>query len=101
MFLCIRYFNPKPLFFYYDDPDGAVCKIILPANAPIHQIISAGQSSTEAAKKDACLKACKALHEVGALTDYLLPEQEDKYDEPTQDLPDSESSNGQRYHYLI
>ncbi|KAI3446800.1 hypothetical protein Pfo_003465 [Paulownia fortunei] len=88
-----EYFNPKPQFFYYDDADGMVCNIILPANAPIHQIVSAPQPSTEAAKKDACLKACKALHGVGALTDYLLPEQDDKYEESTQDLSDSEGSN--------
>lgn len=71
-----------------------VCTITLPANAPIHQIVSSPQSSTEAAKKDACLRACEALHEIGALTDYLLPEQEDKHDESTQDLYDSDGSNG-------
>ncbi|KAH6828797.1 dicer-like 4 [Perilla frutescens var. hirtella] len=87
-----EYFDPKPQFFYYDDEDGMVCSIILPANAPIHQIVSSPQSSTEAAKKDACLKACKALHEIGALTDYLLPEQDDKHEELTQDLSDSDGS---------
>ncbi|KAL3623963.1 endoribonuclease Dicer [Castilleja foliolosa] len=88
-----EYFNPKPQLFYYDDADGMVCTIILPANAPIHQIVSAPQSSTEAAKKDACLKACKALHEIGALTDYLLPEQDDKYEESAPDSYDSDSDN--------
>ncbi|PIN16599.1 Ribonuclease [Handroanthus impetiginosus] len=88
-----EYFNPKPQFFYYDDADGMVCNIILPANAPIHQIVSEPQPSTEAARKDACLKACKALHEVGALTDYLLPEQDDKYDELTEELSDSDGNN--------
>nr|AIE15766.1 Dicer-like protein 4a [Salvia miltiorrhiza] len=87
-----EYFHPKPQFFYYDDTDGMVCTIILPANAPIHQIVSSPQSSTEAAKKDACLRACKALHEIGALTDYLLPEQDDKHEELTQDLSDSDVS---------
>ncbi|XP_073150113.1 dicer-like protein 4 isoform X2 [Henckelia pumila] len=86
-----EYFKPKPEFFYYDDADGVVCNIILPANAPIHQIVSAPQLSTELSKRDACLKACKELHEVGALTDYLLPDQDDKYDEMTQDLSDSDS----------
>ncbi|KAK6136536.1 hypothetical protein DH2020_029732 [Rehmannia glutinosa] len=86
-----EFFNPKPELFYYDDVDGTVCNIILPANAPIHQIVSAPQSSIVAAKRDACLKACQALHEVGALTDYLLPEQDDTYEESTQDLSDSDS----------
>lgn len=72
-----------------------VCTIILPANAPIHQILSSPQPSTEVAKKDACLKACKALHEVGALTDYLLPEQDDKNEELTENLSDSDGSSGQ------
>ncbi|KAL3629633.1 endoribonuclease Dicer [Castilleja foliolosa] len=88
-----EYFNPKPQLFYYDDADGVVCNIILPANAPIHQIVSAPQSSTEAAKKDACLKACKALHEIGALTDYLLPEQDDKCEESAPDSYDSDGGN--------
>ncbi|KAL0315312.1 UNVERIFIED_CONTAM: Dicer-like protein 4 [Sesamum radiatum] len=92
-----EYFNPKPQFFYYDDADGMVCNIILPANAPIHQIVSSPQPSTEAAKKDACLKACKALHEVGALTDYLLPEQDDKFDESTEELSDSDGSDDRTY----
>ncbi|KAI3443972.1 hypothetical protein Pfo_000637 [Paulownia fortunei] len=88
-----EYFNPKPQFFYYDDEDGTVCNIILPANCPVHQIVSAPQPSIEAAKRDACLKACQALHEVGALTDYLLPEQDDKNEESAQDLSDSDSSD--------
>ncbi|KAK4391355.1 Dicer-like protein 4 [Sesamum angolense] len=57
------------------------------------KIVSSPQPSTEAARKDACLKACKALHEVGALTDYLLPEQDDKYDESTEELSDSDGSD--------
>lgn len=72
------------------------CKIILPANAPIHQIVSTPQSSAETAKKDACLKACKALHEVGALTDYLLPGQNENFEESNVDLSDSDTSDGQR-----
>ncbi|KAK4391373.1 Dicer-like protein 4 [Sesamum angolense] len=92
-FLVNRYFNPKPQFYYCDDADGIVCNIILPANAPIHQIVSSPKPSTEAAKKDACLKACKALYEVGALTDYLLPEQDVKYDKSTEELSDSDGSN--------
>ncbi|XP_047944446.1 dicer-like protein 4 isoform X1 [Salvia hispanica] len=88
-----EYFQPKPQIYYFDDVDGMVCTIILPANAPIHQIVSSPQSSADAAKKDACLRACKALHEIGALTDYLLPEQDDKHEELTQDLSDSDGSS--------
>lgn len=93
--ICIRYFHPKPQFFYYDDADGMVCTIILPANSPIHQVVGSPQSSSDAAKKDACLRACKALHEIGALTDYLLPDQDDNHEELTQVLLDSDGSTGQ------
>ncbi|KAF5945922.1 hypothetical protein HYC85_016150 [Camellia sinensis] len=90
-FLVDRYFNPKPEFFYFDDVEGTVCHIILPSNAPIHQIVSSPQSSTEAAKKDACLKVCKELHELGALTDYLLPDHDDGNEELEQEFSDSDS----------
>ncbi|KAK4369861.1 hypothetical protein RND71_009336 [Anisodus tanguticus] len=73
-----EYFCPKPQFFYFDDIGGTICKLILPSNAAMHQIVSAPQSSIEAAKKDVCLRACKRLHELGALTDYLLPDQADE-----------------------
>ncbi|KAM7472961.1 hypothetical protein LguiA_011144 [Lonicera macranthoides] len=70
----ILYFDPKLQFFYFDDAEGTICSIILPTNAPIHQIFSSPQSSMESAKKDACLKACEELHKLGALTDHLLPD---------------------------
>ncbi|KAE8653040.1 hypothetical protein Csa_019548 [Cucumis sativus] len=67
------YFDPKPQFSYYDDLGGTVCHVNLPSNAPIPQIVSRSQSSKDAAKKDACLKAVEELHKLGALSDYLLP----------------------------
>ncbi|KAA8522907.1 hypothetical protein F0562_009330 [Nyssa sinensis] len=86
-----EYFNPKPQFFYFDDIDGTVCHIILPSNAPFPQVVSSPQSSIEAAKKDACLEACKQLHEQGALTDYLLPDQDDENEGSVLDSSDSDS----------
>ncbi|CAI0395038.1 unnamed protein product [Linum tenue] len=68
------FFNPKPEFYYLNDLEGTVCQIILPSNAPLHQIISAPHSCMEAAKKDACLKAIEQLHKLGALNNFLLPE---------------------------
>lgn len=49
----------------------------------------------EAAKKDACLKAIEELHKLGALNDYLLPQE----DNATEDEPmllsfDSDSYGG-------
>uniref|UniRef100_A0A5B7C289 Putative dicer-like protein 4 isoform X2 n=1 Tax=Davidia involucrata TaxID=16924 RepID=A0A5B7C289_DAVIN len=86
-----EYFNPKLQFFYFDDVEGTVCHIILPSNAPIHQIVGSPQCSTDTAKKDACLKACKELHELGALTDYLLPDQDDGNEGSVLDSSDSDS----------
>ncbi|GAB4832726.1 endoribonuclease Dicer [Ancistrocladus abbreviatus] len=88
-----EYFNPKPDFSYFDDVDGTICQITLPANAPIHEIASTPQSSNEAAKKDACLKACKELHQMGVLTDYLLPDQDTTEEVSVLDDSDSDSSD--------
>lgn len=76
--LCIcRYFTPKPEFFFIDDLSGTVCRILLPANAPLHQVDGSPCSSKDDAKRNACLKACNELHERGSLTHYLLPSQDD------------------------
>lgn len=88
-----EYFIPKPEFFCFDVLEGTVCQIILPSNAPIHQIISSPQSSKDEAKKDACLQACKELHQLGALTNYLLPELEDENEESMQYFSDSDCSD--------
>lgn len=90
-----EYFCPKPQFYYFDDIDGTICKLILPSNAAMHQIVSAPQSSIEAAKKDACLRACKSLHELGALTDYLLPDQADEDEDLVPDFSDLECCEGE------
>lgn len=87
-----EFFTPMPDFFNVDDTEGITCHIILPSNAPIHHIVGAPQCSKEAAKKDACLRACEELHQVGALTEYLLPEQDDMRDEANCDVPDSDST---------
>ncbi|XP_050216578.1 dicer-like protein 4 isoform X2 [Mercurialis annua] len=76
-----EYFDPKPQFFFIDDLGGIVCHIILPSNAPVHQVVGTPQSSQEAAKKDACLKAIEQLHKVGALSKNLLPHQKEADEE--------------------
>ncbi|KAH9654546.1 Dicer-like protein 4 [Citrus sinensis] len=91
-----EFFNPKPKFYYFDDLGGTICHIILPANAPIHQIVGTPQSSMEAAKKDACLKAIEDLHKLGALNDYLLPQEDNATeDEPMLFSSDSDSYEGE------
>lgn len=90
-----RYYNPKPKFYFFDDLGGTVCHIILPSNAPTYQIVGKPQSSIEAAKKDACLKAIEELHKLGALNDYLLPDEGNEIEEDGElDSSDSDSCEG-------
>ncbi|RLM75497.1 hypothetical protein C2845_PM15G13970 [Panicum miliaceum] len=69
---------PSPAFFYVDDVEGIVCRLILPPNAAFRQVNSQPCPSKDEAKRDACLKACKRLHELRALTDFLLPGQDSR-----------------------
>ncbi|OWM72843.1 hypothetical protein CDL15_Pgr021149 [Punica granatum] len=89
-----EYFDPKVKFYYFDDLDGTVCHIILPPNAPIHQIVSAPQPSMEAAKKEACLHAIETLHELGSLNDFLLAHR-DKPNEDQEQLINSFPHRGE------
>ncbi|XP_027329743.1 dicer-like protein 4 [Abrus precatorius] len=72
-----EYFDPKPIFSYFNDLGGIVCHITLPSNAPIHQIVGAPQLSMEASKRDASLKAIEELYKLSALSDCLLPKPND------------------------
>nr|CAD1831898.1 unnamed protein product [Ananas comosus var. bracteatus] len=67
------YISHLPQSFFIDDSNGIICRMILPPNAPFRQVESLPCASKDEAKRNACLKACKELHEKGALTDYLLP----------------------------
>ena len=90
-----RYYVPSPEFYFLGDLEGTICHIILPSNAPMHQIVSAPQFSMEDAKRDACLKAIEELHKLGALSDYLLPLQDNaNVEELLQDSSDSDSLEG-------
>ncbi|TXG60793.1 hypothetical protein EZV62_012156 [Acer yangbiense] len=90
------FFNPKPKFYYFDDLGGIVCNISLPSNAPIYQIVGTPQSSREAAKKEACLKAIEELHKLGALDEYLLTEQKNANEEELElESPDFDSYEGE------
>ncbi|KAJ1271827.1 hypothetical protein BS78_06G155400 [Paspalum vaginatum] len=69
------FFTPSPAFFFVDDVEGIICRLILPPNAAFRQVNGQPRPSKDEAKRDACLKACIKLHELGALTDFLLPGQ--------------------------
>ncbi|KAL0915263.1 hypothetical protein M5K25_015666 [Dendrobium thyrsiflorum] len=68
-----KYFTPSPRFFFIDDTDGTICRLILPPNAPLRQVDSLPCASKDEAKRAACLNACIELHKRGALSDFLLP----------------------------
>ncbi|XP_057995567.1 dicer-like protein 4 isoform X2 [Hevea brasiliensis] len=101
-----EYFDPMPKFFYFDDLGGTICHIILPSNAPVHQIVGTPQPSQEAAKKDACLLAIEQLHQLGALNNFLLPHQEDADEESVllssdSDNCEDEGSRGELHEMLV
>ncbi|KAH7306984.1 hypothetical protein KP509_22G041000 [Ceratopteris richardii] len=50
------------------------CELQLPCNAPFERIEGPSCVSIRLAQQYVCLEACKKLHEMGAITDYLLPD---------------------------
>ncbi|RWR74360.1 endoribonuclease Dicer 2 isoform X1 [Cinnamomum micranthum f. kanehirae] len=80
-FYCSRlpsdgYFRPSPRFVI--DKLAELCTLHLPKSCPLQPISVRGPVGT--LKQIACLEACKKLHEIGAITDYLLPEFHDVED---------------------
>jgi len=65
-----EYFKPLPRF----DIDKALgtCTLHLPMSSPVRTVYAQGEVSL--LKQVVCLKACRELHAIGALTDFLLPE---------------------------
>ncbi|OVA08941.1 Helicase [Macleaya cordata] len=61
------YFRPAPRFIF----DEERCTLHLPKSCPIQTICVRGQKNM--LKKIVCLEACKKLHNIGDLTDTLLP----------------------------
>lgn len=69
LFFC-RYFKPSPRCVI--DKEMEICTLYLPKSCPI-QIVQV-QGNVKTLKQIACLKACKQLHQIGELTDNLVPE---------------------------
>ncbi|KAL8511973.1 hypothetical protein ACS0TY_018436 [Phlomoides rotata] len=66
-----RYFKPYPRCTI--DKELGRCTLYLPSSCPI-QTITISDKNTRSLKQLACLEACKKLHQVGALTDNLVPD---------------------------
>ncbi|XP_050208113.1 endoribonuclease Dicer homolog 2-like [Mercurialis annua] len=74
-FYCSRlpsdgYFRPAPRFLV--DKEMEKCTLLLPKSCPIQTICVEGNVKT--IRQKACLEACKQLHQIGALTDNLVPD---------------------------
>lgn len=67
---CYRFFKPTPRFLI--DKDSCVCTLLLPRGCPIQTVVVQGHPKQ--LRQLVCLEACKKLHEVGALTDHLVPD---------------------------
>ncbi|XP_051207375.1 endoribonuclease Dicer homolog 2a isoform X2 [Lolium perenne] len=65
-----EYFQPLPRFSI--DKALGTCTLYLPKSSPVQIVNIEGEVSI--LKKAVCLKACRELHAIGALTDHLLPE---------------------------
>ncbi|PVH31546.1 hypothetical protein PAHAL_9G175900 [Panicum hallii] len=73
-----EYFKPLPRFNI--DKALGTCTLHLPNSSPVHTVYAQGEVSV--LKQVVCLKACRELHAIGALTDALLPELTVLEDEP-------------------
>lgn len=70
LFVFSRYFKPTPRCVI--DKEKGVCTLYLPKSCPIQTVCVQGNIKT--LKQKACFEACKQLHEIGALTDNLVPD---------------------------
>ncbi|XP_048324502.2 endoribonuclease Dicer homolog 2 isoform X1 [Ziziphus jujuba] len=92
-FYCSRlpsdeYFKPTPRW------DNETCTLHLPKSCPLPAIHA--QGNVKILKQIACLEACKKLHQIGALTDNLVPdtvvEEDDAQETGSQQYDDEQPS---------
>lgn len=69
-FFNFSYFKPNP--YCTTNEELGSCTLQLPNSCPVQTITIMG--NTKSLKQLACLEACKKLHQVGALTDNLVPD---------------------------
>ena len=69
-FFCfVRYYKPLPRFTI--NKALCSCTLHLPKSSPVQTVYTEGLVSV--LKKAVCLKACRELHTIRALTDSLFP----------------------------
>ncbi|CAM0884261.1 unnamed protein product [Alopecurus aequalis] len=68
-----KYNTTKPSFEFIDHGDGFVCTLTLPSSHVLSPLESPKARSKKKAKQLVCLDACKRLHQLGVLDDFLCP----------------------------
>eukprot|EP00850_Spirogloea_muscicola_P022108 SM000277S10343 [mRNA] locus=s277:85413:96633:- [translate_table: standard] len=68
-----KYYLSRPHFRLEEVGDMHVCTVRLPLNAPFPMLRGQQRSCKETAKQSVCLEACKRLHQLGAMSDHLVP----------------------------
>lgn len=72
-----KFYTPKPDFQFFLVEDSYECKMTLPPNAAFQTVTGPPCKTSHLSKQIVCLEACKKLHQMGALNDHLLPNNED------------------------
>jgi endoribonuclease Dicer len=67
-FISSSYFKPAPRW------DKITHTLHLPMSCPLPKVVVQRDIDPKILKQTACLEACKQLHEIGALTDNLVPD---------------------------
>lgn len=70
-----------------------MCTLRLPPNSPFHDLRGPPRRSQLLAKQVVCLEACKMLHTLGHVTDYLLPVNEEEKVEEAESMNLSTTKN--------
>ena len=66
-----RYNSTKPSFDFIDHGDGFVCTLTLPSSDVLSPLEGPKARSKQKAKRLVCLDACKRLHQLRVLDDFL------------------------------
>uniref|UniRef100_A0ACD5XC55 Uncharacterized protein n=1 Tax=Avena sativa TaxID=4498 RepID=A0ACD5XC55_AVESA len=66
-----KYNTTKPSFEFNDHGDGFVCTLTLPSCDVLSPLVGPKARNKQKAKQLVCLDACKQLHQLGVLDDFL------------------------------
>ena len=70
---CHRYYTPRPLFESTDHGEGFMCTLALPSSYVLPPLRGPKPKTMKKAQQLVCVDACKKLHRLGVLDDFLCP----------------------------